>query len=253
MDRKNLSDRGKAIETKTDGKAKKDILRQLCERYHLDSAGDHLPHISSKDILRQLCEKLHLDSAGDHLLPLPDGQRPRALLSRNNEKILFTNIRIVETRYKGNSIIADENIKRGDSIFSLIGVALPVAEATDKSLQITDDLCLESTEGFDNNLNHSCDPNCYFDFKDTKRPVLVALRDIKKGEELSFDYNTTDYDLPSNTGSFDCHCHAPKCLGEIKGYKYLTPEQKRGISPFLAPFLRKIYDEEIREHEDLGN
>jgi hypothetical protein len=231
MDRRNSSDRGKAIETKTDGKAKKDILRQMCEKLHLDPARDHLP-------------------------PFPDSQRPRAMLSRNNEEILFANIRIVETRDKGRSVIVDENIKKGDSIFSFIGVAIPIDEGSYKSLQINEDLYLESTEGFDNNLNHSCAPNCYIDFKQNpNQPELVALRDIKKGEELSFDYNTTDYDLkdPKCRYFFPCQCHAPNCLGEIKGYKYLTPEQKREISPYLAPFLRKIYDEEIREHEDLGN
>lgn len=221
-------DRGKAIETKTDGKAKKDFLRQKCERLHLDSARDHLP-------------------------PLPDSQRPRAMLSRNNEEILFTNIRIVETREKGKSIIVDENIKKGDSIFSFIGVTMPIDEGSYKSLQINKDLCLESTEGFDNNLNHSCTPNCYIDFKQNpNQPVLVALRDIKKGEELSFDYNTTDYNLndPKFMESFLCRCHAPNCLGEIKGYKYLTPEQKREISPFLAPFLKKIYDENLVSRSD---
>ncbi len=231
MDRKNLSDRGKAIEIKIDGKAKKDILRQMCERLHLDSSQDRLP-------------------------PLPNSERPRALLSRNNEKILFTNIRVVETTDKGKSIIADENIKKGDSIFSFIGVALPLDKVSYKSLQITDDLCIESTEGFDNNLNHSCNPNCYikFDEQNPNQPVLVALRDIEKGEELSFDYNTTDYNLkdPRCTDNFHCHCNAPNCLGEIKGYKYLTPEQKSKISPYLAPYLRK-YEKEIRKYEDLGN
>jgi hypothetical protein len=221
MDRKNLSDRGKAIETKIDGKAKKDILRQICDKLHLDSV--------------------------DHLPPLPDGECPRALFSRNNEKTLFTNLQIVETTDKGKSIIADENIQKGDSIFSFIGVALPLNEASYKSWQITDDLCIESTEGFDNSLNHSCNPNCYINFEQNpNQPVLVALRDIKKGEELSFDYNTTDYNLKDLKvpESFHCQCKASNCLGEIKGYKYLTPEQKSKISPYLAPYLRK-YEKEI--------
>ncbi len=83
------SDRGKAIEPKTNEKEKKDYHRQLCERLHLDSPRDDLSHISShnsgaekiehtidistdkkekKDFLRQLCERLHLDLPRDDLL-----------------------------------------------------------------------------------------------------------------------------------------------------------------------------------------
>lgn len=224
------SDRGKAIETKTDEKAERDIYREVCGKFHLDSIG--------------------------RLPPLPDDQRPRAMLSRNHEETLFTNIRIVETIDKGKSILADEDIKKGKPIFSFIGVTVPRGKESYKALQISEDLYLESTLGFDNNLNHSCDPNCYINFEQKpNEPVLVALRDIKKGEELSFDYNTTDDNLvdPNSMHAFSCRCQAPNCLGEIKGFKSLTFEQKREISPFLAPFLRKKYEEEIREQEDLGN
>ncbi len=165
------------------------------------------------------------------------------------------NIRIVGTIDKGNSIIAAQNFETREVIFPFIGKLVPLDEATDKSLQITDDLCIESTVDFDNNLNHSCNPNCYIDFTNMKQPVLVAIRNIEKGEELSFNYNATDYDLldPRCECPFTCKCNAPNCLGEIKGYKYLTPEQKREISPYLAPFLKAIYEKETREHENLGN
>jgi hypothetical protein len=249
MDLEKSSDRGKAIETKNNGKAKKDIYRQLCEKYHLDPATDHLPHISSQKLRAENTD--HPVESRKEAPSLPDDQYHQAMLSRDNEKILFTNIQIVETIDKGNSIIANENFEARDVIFPFIGELVPLDEATDKSLQITDDFCIESTAGFDNNLNHSCNPNCYIDFTNRNQPVLVALRDIKKGEELSFNYNATDYDLydPRCTCSFHCNCGAPNCLEEIKGYKYLTPEQKREISPYLAPYLRKIYEEEFREHE----
>lgn len=36
-------------------------------------------------------------------------------------------------------------------------------------------------------FNHSCNPNSFIKGKNE----LVALRDIKKGEEITFDYSTT--------------------------------------------------------------
>lgn len=72
-------------------------------------------------------------------------------------------------------------------------------------------------------VNHSCDPNCEFDFFDltpagesqTHRHVfLLALREIKPGEELTIDYNwSADTAIP-------CHCEAPTCRGWI-----VTPDQ----------------------------
>ena len=57
--------------------------------------------------------------------------------------------------------------------------------------------------------NHSCEPNTGFKGLD-----CVALHDIKKGEELTFDYahlyNETM--IP-----FTCHCGAKTCRGEIFG------------------------------------
>ena len=72
-------------------------------------------------------------------------------------------------------------------------------------------------------VNHSCEPNCEFDFFDltpagesqTQRHVfLLALREIKPGEELTIDYNwSADTAIP-------CRCEAPTCRGWI-----VTPDQ----------------------------
>lgn len=38
-------------------------------------------------------------------------------------------------------------------------------------------------------INHSCEPNCYIDIK--KRVIWIrAARNIRKGEELTYNYNT---------------------------------------------------------------
>jgi hypothetical protein len=41
-------------------------------------------------------------------------------------------------------------------------------------------------------LNHHCDPTTYLDV--TKK-ALVALRPVKKGEELNFFYPSTEWDM----------------------------------------------------------
>ena len=65
-------------------------------------------------------------------------------------------------------------------------------------------------------VNHSCEPNC-----ETQKWLvrgelaigLFALRDIKAGEELTFDYNFDRYgDKPMR-----CLCATPSCCGYIGG------------------------------------
>ena len=66
-------------------------------------------------------------------------------------------------------------------------------------------------------INHSCDPNCET-FIPRGRIFIDALRDIEKGEELTYDYmydmdeSYTDDDLFRLYG---CRCGAAKCRGTI--------------------------------------
>ena len=59
-------------------------------------------------------------------------------------------------------------------------------------------------------LNHSCEPNCEA-VLDEGRVWIVALRDIKAGEELTFNYG---YDL-ENYREHPCRCGTSECVGYI--------------------------------------
>ncbi len=62
-------------------------------------------------------------------------------------------------------------------------------------------------------INHSCAPNCEAREEDgTIR--IYALRDIKKGEELFYDYNLV---ADEEDVGLDCHCGAPNCRGTMRG------------------------------------
>ena len=58
-------------------------------------------------------------------------------------------------------------------------------------------------------INHSCEPNVGF----AGNTVLVAMRDISPGEELTTDYALfDDYD-----GMMQCRCGTPSCRATIGG------------------------------------
>ncbi len=64
-------------------------------------------------------------------------------------------------------------------------------------------------------INHSCNPNAETDV--TKGHIwITALRDIKKGEEISYDYG---YDF-ENWADHPCQCGSENCVGFIVSQKH---------------------------------
>lgn len=166
------------------------------------------------------------------------------LLNLFNRSLPF-GICIQKIGNKGSGIFSTREFFKEKEIFQFKGVILPAEKASQYALQIEDDLFLESTEGFDNNLNHSCDPNCYVKFKE-RGVFLVAKRNIGKDEELTFDYDTTEYDMINSECSFMCLCGERNCRGEIKGFRYLSREEKIKLQPFLSFFLQSKLTSDLR-------
>lgn len=60
-------------------------------------------------------------------------------------------------------------------------------------------------------INHSCDPNCDVDIINGKI-WISAVKDIKKGEELSYDYA---FSFDKDFRQFPCLCGSTNCCGYI--------------------------------------
>ena len=69
-------------------------------------------------------------------------------------------------------------------------------------------------------INHSCDPNCEAD-EQKGRMFIYARRDIKAGEELTYDYNLVIEEryTPALKRLYACGCGARKCRGTILASK----------------------------------
>ena len=73
-------------------------------------------------------------------------------------------------------------------------------------------------------INHSCDPNC--EVYGTGLKVWVyAIRDIKKGEELTYDYG---FGYDEYYKDFPCRCGSKNCVGYIvrEGSRWRIKRQK---------------------------
>ncbi|MBK8974693.1 MAG: SET domain-containing protein-lysine N-methyltransferase [Planctomycetes bacterium] len=78
-------------------------------------------------------------------------------------------------------------------------------------------------------LNHSCAPNAALRGRE-----LIALRAIAAGEEVTFDYHTTEWELAT---PFACHCGADCCVGVVRGYRHLDAQARCRLDATVAPHL----------------
>ena len=115
---------------------------------------------------------------------------------------------------KGKRLTTTKLITAGE-IFHKIENYHYISAPTFTSVQVGSDRNIEEFD-YMANLNHSCDPNI---FLDTERFELHAIRDIAPGEELSFFYPSTEWDMST---PFQCLCGAEHCLKHISGAKDLS-------------------------------
>ncbi len=93
----------------------------------------------------------------------------------------------------GLGLFADESIKKGEFVIEYIGKMLTHEEANIKGgkylFEISSRRTVDGT-GRDNvarYINHSCKPNCEVEIK-RGQIFIYAIKNIKKGSELGYDY-----------------------------------------------------------------
>jgi len=141
-----------------------------------------------------------------------------------NSKVKY----ILRNETGGHCAAANKAIKKGEVI--CYGDSSKINRPIIYSYQIDDEIHLIGPGG----LDHNCaKPTCGID-KETNN--FIAIRDIDQGEFLTFNYFSTEYDM--NT-PFICLCGEEKCFNEIKGFKYLSKDEKEyiienfGLSKYL--------------------
>ena len=84
-------------------------------------------------------------------------------------------------------------------------------------------------------INHSCEANAGL----SGQICIVALRDINPGEEICFDYGTSD---GSPYDEFDCACGAPHCRKHVTGSDWMLPELWERYEGHFMPYLQRRID-----------
>ena len=68
-------------------------------------------------------------------------------------------------------------------------------------------------------------------------PTLRAHRAILKGEEITFNYNTTEYDMAS---PFECW----ETGSMVRGYAHLSAAERAAIAKYAAPHVLRLAEQE---------
>ncbi|OGM15064.1 hypothetical protein A3D84_02255 [Candidatus Woesebacteria bacterium RIFCSPHIGHO2_02_FULL_42_20] len=68
-------------------------------------------------------------------------------------------------------------------------------------------------------INHSCDPNTWWADDET----LIAKRNIKADEEVTYDYATTEI-TEETMHKFACNCGAANCRGSVTPGDFKDPD-----------------------------
>jgi hypothetical protein len=115
-------------------------------------------------------------------------------------------------------LVAKNDIGTGETIFTCTPTEI-TRERTWRTIQI--DFNRHLKNDLLDYVDHSCEPNSVFD---VDRLAMVALRNIEKGEPITFFYPGAEVELALG---FDCHCGSRDCIGHVKGGFYLTAQQMR--------------------------
>ena len=144
---------------------------------------------------------------------------------------------IVYVYGKGLALFARKQFKKGDKIMYLKGTPVNATDSTAEAVQITSTKFIDTKYlVFEDFINHSCSPNAKLDID---KRWFIAIKDISKNEEMTFNYLTTEWDMKKWGTDFKCICGSKNCFGHIKGFKYLTRVQKLTLKPLASPLLLK--------------
>lgn len=147
--------------------------------------------------------------------------------------------RPIVTGHAGRGSVAVEPIQAGELVVAFGGRCvtrdefdLLPADQRSRSVQIADDLYMAGAPEPEpaDFINHSCRPNCGM----RGSVILLAMRDIAVGEELTYDYATSD---GSDYDEFECGCGAPGCRGKVTGNDWMLPELQLRYRGWFSPYL----------------
>ena len=156
-------------------------------------------------------------------------------------------IQVRRSGVHGKGVFALQDLAEGETLIEYVGEVISWDEAQDRHphdpndpnhtfyFHVNEDRVIDALHGGNSSrwINHSCDPNCEAD-EDNDRIFIKAIRNIKVGEELNYDYGLI-IDEPYTKklkAEYPCWCGSAHCRGTLLSPKERkdtpkTPSQKK--------------------------
>ncbi len=167
--------------------------------------------------------------------------------SRSDTRASGKRIQVRRSGVHGKGVFALQDLAEGETLIEYVGEVISWDEAQDRHphdpqdpnhtfyFHVNEDRVIDALHGGNSSrwINHSCAPNCEAD-EDNDRIFIKAIRNIKAGEELNYDYGLI-IDEPYTKklkAEYPCWCGSAHCRGTLLSPKERkdtpkTPNQKK--------------------------
>lgn len=167
----------------------------------------------------------------------------------NDGKKMFSwmnpNLEVKKTEKYGKGVFAKKDLMKGDRLAIFGGYIFPIknlnslsVDYQDSGIQISEEFSLTCLDHFEDTdfFNHSCEPNAGIG----GQIFLVAMKDIKLGEEITFDYAMCLHAVEGVLEyKFECMCGVDKCRGVITENDWKNKELQAKYDGYFQYFLQE--------------
>lgn len=170
------------------------------------------------------------------------------------------NLIVKNSKIHGKGVFANRDFKKGETVLYFTGDLYDVKDypfllndpsydaENDRFIQVSETMLLgpyrdnrdPNFEEPDNWVNHSCNPNCLIRSEGKLGLKLFVRRDIRKGEEITFDFSTA---IILDSWSIECKCGGANCRGRITEFRLLPLDlqeqyvKEGGVPKFFLKIL----------------
>ncbi|MFH1425808.1 MAG: SET domain-containing protein-lysine N-methyltransferase [Candidatus Kerfeldbacteria bacterium] len=163
---------------------------------------------------------------------------------------------VKKSKIHGRGLFANKNFKRRELIFGIDISKLP---------RVKPDAKLSEEEEFHVDyaghgkyvigthpyvyMNHSCNPNVFIKHETIARSKFYAMRDIKKGEQFTYDYGVNAMDqIDKELWKTKCKCGSKNCRGTLSTCFLKQPlEIQRKYYKYLPSSLKRKYKDKFKK------
>lgn len=166
-------------------------------------------------------------------------------LNWQNSKLILKHVSFYKGRNdgkdRGYGVFTKNDIKKNEILTIFGGYIIPLNEISKLSdklkeycYQVDDNFfygpVMNSEISINEHYNHNCEPNS--GFIDSLK--LVAIRDIKKGEEITIDYAML---MTTRMFDFHCNCGSKNCRKIVTGDDWKIKELQKKYGNYFQPYI----------------